>query len=65
MIDSLTKYEQYTVICLNSDNTYNERTFNSESDMQTFINQFKMSENFNGRILVSVCIVSKSIVEVL
>ena len=66
MSDSLTKYEQYTVICLNSDkNTYFERTFNDESSLQSFITELKLSETFVGRIFVSVSIISKSLVEVL
>ena len=65
MNDSLTKYEQYTAICLNSDkNTYFERTFNDEPSMQSFINELKLSKTFVGRIFVSVCIISKSLVEV-
>ena len=63
--ESLTKYEQYIVICLDSvKNTYFERTFNDESSMQSFINEVKLSETFVGRIFVSVCISSKTIVEV-
>ena len=65
MSDSLTKYEQYTVICLDSvKNTYFERTFNDDSSMQSFINEVKLSETFVGRIFVSVSISSKTIVEV-
>ena len=65
MNESLTKYEQYTVICLDSvKNTYFERTFNDESSMQSFINEVKLSETFVGRIFVSICISSKTIVEV-
>ena len=65
MNESLSKYEQYTVISLNSHtNSYTERTFNNESSMQSFLNELKSSENFVGRIFVSVSIISKSIVEV-
>ena len=65
MIDSLTKYEQYTVICLNSDDyTYFERIFTDESSMHTFINELKTSENCVGRIFVAVSITSKSLIEV-
>ena len=65
MSDSLTKYEQYTVICLNSnDCTYFERTFNDESSMHSFIDNLKMNDTFVGRIFVSVCITSKTLVEV-